>query len=136
MRFATILVLAVPLSSCSPEGFEITPCASEGRLAFRIHEIDGWLWDYQPRPSWVLVREAQLQNEKARPIWDARISDLEKSAKRPSRKVVLYGQHLPGWEVDTAPHRLRPGTEYYVHIADTGRSSETHIVAGERLPPC
>ena len=136
MRFATICAFSVSLAACSPEGFEVSACSSEGRLAFRIYEIDGWLWDYQPRPSWVLVRETQLQSGSARAMWNVRINDLEKFGKRPSRKIVLYGQHMPEWEVDVAPHQLRPGTEYFVHIADTGRSGETHIVAGERLPTC
>jgi hypothetical protein len=125
------MVLALP--GCSPESFAITACSLEGRLAFRVHEIDGLLWDYQPRPNMVLVRETSGHPQR---MWSARINDLEKSDERPSRELMLYGQHLPEWEVDIPAHQLRAGKEYLVYMTDTGHSGETQFVAGEPLPKC
>lgn len=134
MRFATTFAFAVLLAACSPEGFEISACSSEGRLAFRIHEIDGWLWDYQPRPNLVFVRESELGKRETQMMWSARINDPEN--KRPSRQLMLYGQSLPEWEVEVRPHQLSAGTRYFVYMTDSGRSGEADFFAGVSLPTC
>jgi len=122
-------ILVATLAGCSLEGFEITPCTANGRLAFRIHEIGGWLWDYQPRPGLIVVQAW----EPAHAAWSVRKNSLE---ERPPRKVILYGQLFPEWEVEQRPHELRSGTKYHIYITDGGHSGSADFVAGEPLPKC
>ena len=135
MRFHFSLLLIIALPGCSLEDFEITTCSSNGRLAFRIHEIDGPLWDYQPRPSLVLVRVAGTGGTQPGAMWDASVK-FKSSDERKSRKLMLYGQHLPEWEVEVPPQQLRAGTEYTVYMNDGGHSGHTQFVAGDPLPTC
>lgn len=100
-----------------------------GLLAFRIHEISGWLGEYQLRPGLILVRAT----EPGPPAWGVRVNRLE---ERPSRKVILYGQRLPGWDVEMPPQVLRPGMKYHIYITDGGRSGGAEFVAEEPLPDC
>ena len=124
----SVSILGATLAGCSLEDFEVTPCSANGRLAFRIHEISGRLRDYQPRPGMIIV-----QGYGAGPVWSVRSNSLE---ERPARKVILYGQLFPGWEVEERPQKLRPGIKYHVYITDGGHSGNADFVVDEPLPGC
>lgn len=128
-RVLPVLASFAILSGCQPEGFDVTPCSANGSLAFRVHEISGWLRDYQPRPGLILVRAW----EKGPVAWSVRVNSLE---KRPERKIILYGQRLPGWEVERPPHQLRPGLTYHIYITDGGRTGNADFIADAPLPRC
>ena len=117
------------LTACTPEGFEVTPCSAKGLLAFRIHEISGWLSDYQPRPGLILVRAWEPGPSE----WSVRENTLK---ERQPRKVILYAQRLPGWDVEQPPHALQRGKKYHVYITDSGHSGNADFIAGEPLPDC
>jgi hypothetical protein len=117
------------LTGCQLKDFDVTPCSANGRIAFRIHEISSWLRDYQPRPGLILVHAW----EPGPAAWSVRRNSLE---ERPARKVILYGQHLPGWEVEQRPHVLRPGLKYHIYITDGGHAGNADFVADEPLPEC
>lgn len=127
-RLSVSSILAATLVGCSLEDFEVTPCMANGRLAFRIHEIGGWLRDYQPRPGMIIVHAYDPEL-----VWSVQRNSLE---ERPARKVILYGQLFPGWEVWERPHKLRPGTKYHIYITDGGHSGNADFVADESLPDC
>jgi hypothetical protein len=124
----SVSILVATLAGCSLKDFEVTPCSANGRLAFRIHEISGWLRDYQPRPRMIIVH-----GYGAGRVWSVRENTLE---ERPARKVILYGQLFPGWAVEERPHKLRPGEKYHVYITDGGHSGSADFVAAEPLPDC
>ena len=86
VRVASVVVLTM-LTGCSLEDFQVTPCSANGRLAFRIHEISGWLRDYQPRPGLIIVGAW----ERGPATWAVRENSL---AERPARKVAGIAVHL------------------------------------------
>lgn len=142
---------ALALSTgCTPEGFEVTPCLLHGQLAFRIHEIEGLLSDYQPRPMSVLVLEdfagshEEFMGSEAPfrwpGLWSAELKyggyDRGVYERRPSRKLIVYGQRLPHWEVAQPAKPLTDGKSYSVIMMDGGRYSQTSFTAGEPFPAC
>jgi hypothetical protein len=128
------------LAACTPEGFDVEPCSLNGRLAFRIHQIDGWLSDYQPRPMAVLVMESNGPESRFPGVWSAEFkfySDRDNGFdRRPARTVMLYGKRLPGWDVSQSARPLRHGVEYEIVIRDSGRSGYAAFTFGEPLSVC
>lgn len=131
MKLCLSLLPLLALAGCNLEPIHLSPCSVQGRLGFRVHEIEGLLWDYQPRPSWIVVR-----GERSSPVWMAHINGLERLENRPERPVLLYAQRLTEWEVDVPAKRLRDGTKYRVFLNDGGRSGETYFTAGAPMPTC
>jgi hypothetical protein len=136
--------IALPLfSACSPEGFEVTPCLLNGQLAFRVHRIEGWFTDYQPRPTRVLVLEHYDGDDfqkAAAPyrwpgLWSAELNH-DAFENRPSRQLIVYGQRLPGWEVSQSARPLVRGRSYSLSISDGGRDGYADFTAGVPLPAC
>jgi hypothetical protein len=134
-------------SGCSPEGFDVTPCSLDGELAFRVHPIDGWLTDYRPRPSAVLVSERYDGNdfEKAAAaqkwpgLWAAELKDVGEQGAfqtRPFQNLIVHGQRLPLWEIAQAAKPLTRGKHYVASIKDGGRDGYASFVAGGLLPAC
>jgi hypothetical protein len=149
MHSRSVLVcVALALSGgCTLEGFQVTPCQLNGQLAFRLHPIDGWFIDYQPRPMSVLVQEdldggnGDFLNSahRRRGLWSAELKydgDGGVYQKRPSRQLIVYGQRLPRWEVEKAAKPLINGKNYRITIADSGRYGYADLTAGGPLPAC
>lgn len=140
MAFGFLVGLAA-LNGCTPEGFDVAPCSLNGKLAFHFEKIDGWLSDYQPRPDRVIVLAEGYGPGSTWPgVWAAELkyygernSNLK---KRPARKVIAYGQVLPGWQVGQRAKPLQTGTAYWFSARDSGRSGAVRFVAGAPLKPC
>jgi hypothetical protein len=142
-RVAALFLLATlgALTGCTPEGFDVAPCSLNGKLAFRIEKIEGWFSDYQPRPDSVTVlAEGYGPGSNWPGVWAAELKYYgERNGnfeKRPSRKVIAYGQALPGWQVAQSPKPLQSGTAYWFGAHDGGRSGAVRFVAGTHFKPC
>lgn len=135
------VVLLAPLNGCTPERFDVAACSLNGKLAFHIEEIDGWFRDYQPRPSSVSVVAEGYGPASTWPgAWAAELkyygerdSNYE---RRPARKLIAYGQALPGWQVAQRAKPLEPGTAYWFSVKDNGHRGVTGFVPGTSLKPC
>jgi hypothetical protein len=136
----TLCASAFLLSGCTLESFEVEPCLLNGRVAFRIHEIDGWLSDYQPRPMSVLVLESSGPRSKFPGVWSAEFkyySDRDNGFdSRPARKLMVYGQRLPGWDVSQTAEPLRHAERYEIVIRDSGHNGYADFSLREPLPTC
>ena len=137
---ASIALLA-PLNGCTPEGFDVAPCSLNGKLAFHIQEIDGWFRDYQPRPSSVIVLAEGYGPDSTWPgMWAAELKYYgerhSQYERRPARKLIAYGQPLPGWQVGQQAKPLERGTAYWFSVDDNGHRGATRFVPGQSLKPC
>ena len=134
------MTVMVTLSGCTLESFEVEPCSSNGTVGFRIHKIDGWFRDYQPRPHRVLVRTRSGPGSAYPGVWSTDLkyySDRDNGFDtRRARTHILYGQPIAGWDIDKAPQRLVHGAIYGVVIDDGGHGGWATFVAGTRLPRC
>lgn len=142
-RIAVFALLASfgALNSCTPEGFDVQPCSLNGKVAFRISKIEGLFSDYQPRLNRVIVLAEGYGPGSSWPgLWAAELKYYgERNGSyetRPARKLIAYGQVLPGWQVGQRPKPLQPGTAYWFSADDSGRSGATRFVAGKPLEPC
>lgn len=142
-RIAVFALLASfgVLNSCTPEGFDVEPCSLKGKPAFRIAKIDGWFSDYQPRPNRVIVLAEGYGPGSSWPgVWAAELKYYgERNGSyetRPARKLIAYGQVLPGWQLGQRPKPLHPGTAYWFSAGDSGRSGAARFVAGTQFEPC
>ena len=139
---ALVLLLAAgTLNSCTPAGFEVAACSLNGKLAFRIEKIDGWFSDYQPRPSSVIVLAEGYGPGSTWPgVWAAELKyygELHSNYEtRPARKLIAYGQDLPGWQVGQVAKPLQSGMAYWFSATDSGRHGAARFVAGAPLKRC
>ena len=129
------------LNGCTPEGFDVAACSLNGKLAFHIEKIDGWFSDYRPRPSEVIVLAEGYGPGSTWPgVWAAELKYYgERHSNyeaRPARKLIAYGQILPGWQVGQRAKPLHPGMAYWFSATDNGRRGAARFVAGTHLKPC
>ena len=135
------------LSGCTLESFDVTPCLSNDKLAFRIYKINGWFSDYEPRPTNVLVLEEYQGKDFANAptpfrwpgMWSAELryyGDGRASDRRFPRRLIIYGQRLAGWATEQRAKPLVRGKSYRVMIGDGGHHGESKFTAGAPLTAC
>lgn len=88
----------------------------------------------------VLFRESNGPRSRYPGVWSAEFKYYSNRDngydRRPVRKLMVYGQRLPGWEVSQAAEPLRQGIDYEIHIGDGGHSGYAAFTSGETLPNC
>jgi hypothetical protein len=136
-----LLVTLAALTGCTPEGFDVTACSLNGKLAFRIEKIDGWFSDYEPRPDSVIVLAEGYGPGSTWPgVWSAELkyhgARHDAHDSRPVRKLIVYGQRLPEWEVGQRAKPLELGKGYWFNARDGGRSGAVRFVAGAHFGTC
>ena len=129
------LLAAASLSSCTLESFEVGACQLGDTIGFKIVPIDGWLRDYQPRPDELYVRVADSRSYEEAVVWATGLS-YDDFDKRTPRKIIAYGQQIPGWEVQQPPKPLSEGVRYSLSISDGGHHGWAEFEAGKPLPAC
>lgn len=141
-RVSALALLAIaPLGGCTLEGFDVTPCQAGETVGFAIAPIEGLFSDYQPRPSDIWIRSNDDRDWDKAVVWAARLpyrstGDNEAHDTRPSRKVIVYGEQLPRWNVEHGPKPLVEGQTYSAHFTDGGHNGWAEFEYGKPLPAC
>ena len=141
-RASALLFLAIlPLGGCSLESFKVTMCQAGETVGFAIAPIEGVFSDYQPRPSELWIRSNNDRDYREAVVWAARLpypisGDNSAHDTRPSRKLIVYGESLPRWNVNHGPKPLVEGQAYSAHLSDGGHKGSAVFELGKPLPAC
>ena len=123
------LVTVLLTSSCSGEEVKITPCMSDGQLAFRLGEVAGWMGIGRVRPKVNRIEVFEQGSSSGDPIWSV---DTDGSR----RSLVIYGEHPSGWTVNTAAQQLTTGRRYTILLPASFDSGSFGFRFGDALPSC
>jgi len=141
-RPSLLLLLAIlPLGSCSLESFNVTACQAGEAVGFAIAPIEGVFSDYQPRPSDIWIRSNDARAWDKAVVWAARLpytstGDNSAHEERPSRKLIVYGEQMPRWNVEHGPKPLVQGQTYSAYFSDGGHNGWAEFEMGKPLPVC
>jgi hypothetical protein len=138
--FVLLFLGILPLGGCTLEGFDVTPCQAGETVGFAIAPIEGVFSDYQPRPSELWIRASNDRDYREAVVWAARLpytinGDNSAYDTRPSRKLIIYGEQLPRWNINHSKP-LAEGQTYSAHFSDGGHNGWAEFKYGKPLPAC